>query len=407
MEGAVAIVSHGSAWSDPASPQFHAFSANAGLRGCEACHGQDLAGGISGVACAQCHDVDLPAGVASWKVNCTMCHGGTDSATGAPPKATWGNAGDAVRVGAHTAHARGAIAQPIECAVCHAIPADALSDGHLDGGTAEVTFGGIASTGAPTWDPDGRDLRGLLPRRHARRRRLAHRPELARWAFGGRLRDLPRQSAAAPAPAEPELCPLPPGHGARGRHHRRRRRPARRRDRADQPRLHLVPRHRGCEFGSADRHARRDADDRARGRGAPEARPHRSDPHRARLQRLPRAGHEPRSHRRRDPAAVHGPRVAGHDSELDRARRAPRRTAMARRSAPAAMRPFRPGRRYRPGRRPVAPVTARRRRCRTRRARAATSATQGPSSRTARSTSSAASTSTGPCRPPAGIPSRG
>ena len=92
-----------------ASPEFHALGANAGLRACQDCHGADLTGGAAPTSCAQCHDVGLPAGIASWKVNCVMCHGGTDSQTGAPPVATWGNSGDAVRDRrAHPARAPGA-----------------------------------------------------------------------------------------------------------------------------------------------------------------------------------------------------------------------------------------------------------------------------------------------------------
>jgi hypothetical protein len=80
-----------------------------------------------------------------------MCHGGTDNTSGAPPRATWGNAGDPIRVGAHSAHVNGtAIAAPIACAECHVTPTDALSAGHVDGGTATVTFGPIASGGGAT-----------------------------------------------------------------------------------------------------------------------------------------------------------------------------------------------------------------------------------------------------------------
>jgi predicted CxxxxCH...CXXCH cytochrome family protein len=159
MDGAVALVGHDPEWmgtADPSNQGFHASSANAGIAACQSCHGQDLTGGAASVSCASCHDQDLPQGIASWKVNCVMCHGGTDGASGAPPVATWGNTGDAVRVGAHTAHVAGsAIAPAADCAVCHTKPADALAGGHLDGGTAEVTFRGVAIAGgaAPApWD---------------------------------------------------------------------------------------------------------------------------------------------------------------------------------------------------------------------------------------------------------------
>jgi predicted CxxxxCH...CXXCH cytochrome family protein len=84
-----------------------------------------------------------------------MCHGGVDSTTGAPPKATWGNAADPVRVGAHTRHLAGSANAPaVACASCHAVPADALAAGHVGGATATVTFGGqaVAGNATPRWD---------------------------------------------------------------------------------------------------------------------------------------------------------------------------------------------------------------------------------------------------------------
>ena len=160
MDGAVALVGHDPDWAgtaDPSNHGFHASSANAGIAACQGCHGQDLAGGAVGVSCASCHDQNLPAGIASWKVNCTMCHGGSDNQTGAPPTATWGNEGDAIRMGAHTSHvAASAISPGFDCAVCHVKPADALAGGHLDSGPAEVRFAGRATSGipppAPAWD---------------------------------------------------------------------------------------------------------------------------------------------------------------------------------------------------------------------------------------------------------------
>jgi hypothetical protein len=85
----------------------------------------DGVGGSVSVSCAQCHG-------ATWKTDCTECHGGTDGTTGAPPKATWGNAADTVRIGTHTSHvaATHALGQPVGCAICHPIPTDALSPGH-------------------------------------------------------------------------------------------------------------------------------------------------------------------------------------------------------------------------------------------------------------------------------------
>jgi predicted CxxxxCH...CXXCH cytochrome family protein len=165
MQGAVKLVGHPAAWMVQTDPGFHAFSANQGLAVCQTCHLPDLSGGATGFACGQCHDVKDASGavVKAWPVNCVMCHGGGDNATGAPPAATWGHgdpsrgggAVDAVRVGAHTSHLGSAIAPAMDCAVCHVKPADALAAGHIDGPTATVTFGGLATVGVaatPIWD---------------------------------------------------------------------------------------------------------------------------------------------------------------------------------------------------------------------------------------------------------------
>jgi predicted CxxxxCH...CXXCH cytochrome family protein len=150
---------HPATWMDTGSTGFHAYSANANLASCQGCHGTNLdgVGGSASTSCAQCHG-------ATWKTTCTMCHGGVANASGAPPKATWGYAGDPargggtadpVRVGAHTAHVTASSTAPaFACAVCHVEPASALSAGHVDGPTATVTFGGVAtlSGAAPAWN---------------------------------------------------------------------------------------------------------------------------------------------------------------------------------------------------------------------------------------------------------------
>jgi predicted CxxxxCH...CXXCH cytochrome family protein len=154
LDGLVQATSgHDLSWTDPLSPGFHAFAADSNILNCTVCHGGDLTGGFAGVACANCHDRNLPPGVASWKVNCVMCHGGADNKSGAPPRATWGNAGDPLRTGAHSAHVAGPWAAPFDCSACHPKPSDALSPGHIDQGTATVAFGGVALNGgaAPSW----------------------------------------------------------------------------------------------------------------------------------------------------------------------------------------------------------------------------------------------------------------
>jgi predicted CxxxxCH...CXXCH cytochrome family protein len=149
--GVKATSGHPAAWTDRTSAGFHAYSANAGLSTCQGCHGVALdgVGGSATTSCAQCHG-------ATWKTNCVMCHGGTDNQTGAPAKATWGNSADAVRVGTHTAHvaATHGLGAAVACATCHVQPVDALSAGHVDGGTAEVVFSGRAIQGVvttPAW----------------------------------------------------------------------------------------------------------------------------------------------------------------------------------------------------------------------------------------------------------------
>lgn len=154
LDGVVMAGAHGVAWMDQASTGFHAFEANRGLAACQACHGVTLAGQGAAPSCGSCHDQGLPAGIAGWAANCTMCHGGSDNPSGAPPKATWGGAGDPIRVGAHTAHAAGGpLAPAFGCAVCHVTPVDAFAPGHLDPGPAEVAFSGVAVRGpSPAWD---------------------------------------------------------------------------------------------------------------------------------------------------------------------------------------------------------------------------------------------------------------
>ncbi|HEX9049218.1 MAG TPA: hypothetical protein VF841_01675, partial [Anaeromyxobacter sp.] len=101
LDGIIEAQGHPAEWMDTTSAGFHAYSADLGLTPCESCHGQDLSGGTANVACGKCHDQNLPVGVASWKTNCTMCHGGTNDQTGAPPRTTWGQSSDPIRTGAH------------------------------------------------------------------------------------------------------------------------------------------------------------------------------------------------------------------------------------------------------------------------------------------------------------------
>lgn len=95
---------------------------------CRSCHGDDLLGGSSAVSCDGCHSGAEPA---TWRQDCTFCHGGLENETGAPPR----NIDGTDLVGpfpAHTAHVAGsAIANAYDCSQCHTKAADVLSPGHV------------------------------------------------------------------------------------------------------------------------------------------------------------------------------------------------------------------------------------------------------------------------------------
>jgi predicted CxxxxCH...CXXCH cytochrome family protein len=141
---------------NPHDDEFHAnvlrgFSWN--FATCQKCHGADLSGGIAGVSCNECH---LLQPGADGTATCTTCHGSAQSP--APPRDLSGNTSPSVRgVGAHQAHVLGktVISAPIACGVCHRVPAQVVSPGHLDHPRpATVTFSGLALAdgAAPTWN---------------------------------------------------------------------------------------------------------------------------------------------------------------------------------------------------------------------------------------------------------------
>jgi len=129
-------------WMNASAPQgFHGAAFMADIGSCTGCHGADLAGGVK--SCELCHP--------GWKTSCTFCHGGADNQTGAPPADVAGSA-TAPAVGAHSVHVEATTKSgALGCAVCHAVPADALSPGHVDGdGQAEVALDDCAGG---TWAP--------------------------------------------------------------------------------------------------------------------------------------------------------------------------------------------------------------------------------------------------------------
>ncbi len=135
----------------PGDPNFHGTFLSArqwDLAGCRECHGEDYAGGISNSSCLPCHE-QTPE-------DCTVCHGGADNLTGAPPEDLAGNtATDARGVGAHTVHLQGGeLADGFDCSSCHIVPAFDAPE-HIDANLpAELNFAGLAlaDTAMPAWN---------------------------------------------------------------------------------------------------------------------------------------------------------------------------------------------------------------------------------------------------------------
>lgn len=119
---------HPPGWSDPG---VHGLSAKFQELECLSCHGEDLTGGVSGVACASCHDATVP----DWSESCTFCHG--DRAAAPEPLLRWEAAppegiddGDDPFV--HDLHLGGsALHGDWGCETCHVVPDSAFSPGHL------------------------------------------------------------------------------------------------------------------------------------------------------------------------------------------------------------------------------------------------------------------------------------
>lgn len=135
----------------------HGPVADAGLSSCKPCHGANLdgVGGTTTKSCDECH-----TGGTAWRTNCTFCHGDSlraatpnELAKSAPPADVSGSL-DTVDIGVG-AHERHVVDRAIGCTICHpSVPTDIFSAGHVDGGPANIAFGGLAVTGglAPAWD---------------------------------------------------------------------------------------------------------------------------------------------------------------------------------------------------------------------------------------------------------------
>jgi predicted CxxxxCH...CXXCH cytochrome family protein len=111
-----------------------------GPEDCRECHGEDLAGGTSGVDCDSCHQPE-------WRTNCVYCHGGTDGDTdGAPPRDLDGRT-DSLTFDPHRAHVDADDHKAVACATCHGtLPEDVLTPGHTfddTQGEAEIAPTGL------------------------------------------------------------------------------------------------------------------------------------------------------------------------------------------------------------------------------------------------------------------------
>ncbi|MBF0451912.1 MAG: CxxxxCH/CxxCH domain-containing protein [Candidatus Magnetomorum sp.] len=110
---------HPSGWDDP---QQHGFAFFDDKSFCEKCHGQDLSGGATNVSCDTCHP-------ASWKEDCTFCHGKKDNQTGAPPL---GVHNDDIGF-PHSVHVIENTYHIAFCDSCHILPATVDDPKHIDG----------------------------------------------------------------------------------------------------------------------------------------------------------------------------------------------------------------------------------------------------------------------------------
>jgi predicted CxxxxCH...CXXCH cytochrome family protein len=131
---------------DPASADFHGQLIRAekyDFSVCQKCHGDDFAGGTSGVSCLGCHT--------KGPTDCSTCHG--DLLGGGHTPAL--RAG--VASGSHAHHLGGGpLGKTFDCKECHVVPTAYtdpghifLADGSLDPAPAEVRLGATAALTPP------------------------------------------------------------------------------------------------------------------------------------------------------------------------------------------------------------------------------------------------------------------
>jgi predicted CxxxxCH...CXXCH cytochrome family protein len=116
---------------------------------CGGCH--TLTTNVDGTLKDKTRHID---GTVEVSATCNTCHG--NPLNDAPPVDVSGNSSTSARtVGAHQAHltADSALSAPVACGECHVVPSTPTDPGHIDGVTADVVFGDLATTGGvkPAW----------------------------------------------------------------------------------------------------------------------------------------------------------------------------------------------------------------------------------------------------------------
>ncbi|MCB9673165.1 MAG: CxxxxCH/CxxCH domain-containing protein [Alphaproteobacteria bacterium] len=125
----------------------HGYEMELGLEtDCRQCHGDNLQGADDAPDCDSCHQE-------GWREDCTYCHGGAVSDSGAPPRDLAGLMDlTMLSFKAHGQHEAGDAHPAYECEQCHDKPTDVMTPGHIfddeTAGVAEVVFSaGLSAQG--------------------------------------------------------------------------------------------------------------------------------------------------------------------------------------------------------------------------------------------------------------------
>jgi len=116
---------------------------------CQNCHGEDLSGGFTGVACVSCHIEENSIGY------CANCHGNREDGAAYPPLSIKNQSDPTLlSVGAHQTHMETTVTT-VDCNRCHIVPENYLDADHLGSDNiAEITFNldFDHNNGAANWD---------------------------------------------------------------------------------------------------------------------------------------------------------------------------------------------------------------------------------------------------------------